>query len=275
MQELRDRVVVITGAGSGIGRALAVACAGEGMRVVVSDIEADALEQTAAEVRSSGVECLAVPANVADRAAVERLAEQAYARFGAVHLLCNNAGVLVYKPLTETTDADWQWVLSVNLFGVINGVQAFLPRLLAQGGEAHIVNTASIVGLYVPPRVGLGAYTTSKFAIVGLSESLRDDLAPRGIGVSVLCPGPVYTRINAAARNRPPELGGAPPAEELRSGNPQAMAPEAVAQRVLQAVRANERYIITHNDPLSRGPVEQRGQRILAAFGATATQQSV
>ena len=276
MQELRDRVAVITGAGSGIGRALALACADEGMRVVAADIEADAAEQTAAAVRGRGVEGLAVPTNVADRAAVERLAEQAYARFGAVHLLCNNAGVLVYKPLPETTDADWQWVLSVNLFGVINGIQAFMPRLLAQGGEAHIVNTASIVGLAAYPGVGLGAYTTSKFAIVGLSESLRDDLAPHGIGVSVLCPGPVRTQISTSARNRPPELGGGEPPPrpaQTRVAGTAAMEPEEVARKVLRAVRANQFYIITHPDTRTRGLVEEHIRRLLAAFDAAAAEQ--
>ena len=161
---------------------------------------------------------------------MKSLADRAYQEFGAVHLLCNNAGICVFRPLPEMSDADWQWTLSVNLQGVVNGLQAFLPRMLAGGDEGHIVNTVSIAGLYATPGRSVGAYGATKFAVVGLSENLRLDLADSRIGVSVLCPGGVRTQIVFAGRNRPPQLGGAEsPPERMAQGIAQGMDPACVA----------------------------------------------
>jgi NAD(P)-dependent dehydrogenase (short-subunit alcohol dehydrogenase family) len=274
MEHLADRVAVVTGGGSGIGEALALACADAGMHVAVSDIEADAAERVAEAVCARGRKALSAATDVADRAAVEELAARSWEELGGCHLLCNNAGVILMGTLDQRSDADWEWVLSVNLKGVINGVQAFLPRLLEQGGPAHIVNTASVSGLLALP--GIGVYTTSKYAVVGLSESLRTDLAPHGIGVTVLCPGGVRSRIAESGRNRPPELGeDAPISLEIAaavtraSGEQEKMLePRFVAELVLDAVRADEPYIVTH--PQWRNMVQQRFDQILAAFDVAA-----
>src|SRR5579859_5082689 len=209
MQELHGRIAVVTGGGSGIGRALAHAFAGEGMHVIVADIEPDAAETVASELRSRSqdVRALAVHTDVGDPASLQALAARAEHEFGHVNVLCNNAGVYLAGSLAEATREQWAWLLAVNLFGVIEGVRAFLPLLRRAGaGEAQIVNTASGAGLSAAP--GIGVYTTTKYAVVGFSESLRRDLAPEGIGVSVLCPGGVNTRIFDAARNRQAQFGG-------------------------------------------------------------------
>jgi NAD(P)-dependent dehydrogenase (short-subunit alcohol dehydrogenase family) len=276
MEHLADRVAVVTGGGSGIGESLALACADAGMHVAVADIEGDAAERVAEGVRARGRNAFSAATDVADRAAVEELAARTWKEFGACHLLCNNAGVLLMRSLERSSDADWEWILSVNLRGVVNGVQAFVPRLLEQGGAAHIVNTASMSGLIALP--GLGVYTSSKYAVVGLSESLRVDLAPHGIGVSVLCPGGVRSRIVQSERNRPRELGGggaaparakAPPGFiEASEAVDDVIEPDVVAEAVLDAVRADEPYIVTH--PKWKGLVQQRFDQILAAFDAAA-----
>jgi NAD(P)-dependent dehydrogenase (short-subunit alcohol dehydrogenase family) len=274
MEHLADRVAVVTGAGSGIGEHLALACADAGMHVAVADIEADAAERVAEQVRVRGRSALSAATDVADRAAVEELAARTWEELGGCHLLCNNAGVILLGTLDQRSDADWEWVLSVNLKGVINGVQAFVPRLLEQGGAAHIVNTSSVSGLVALP--GIGVYTTSKYAVVGLSESLRADLAPHGIGVSVLCPGGVRSRIVESGRNRPPELGeDAPIPVDIAASITRAcgerevmLEPRFVADLVLDAVRADEPYIVTH--PQWRNLVQQRFDQILAAFDVAA-----
>ena len=270
MEQLEGRVAVITGAGSGIGEALARATARAGMKVVAADIEIDEVNRVAASLEDTGADCVAIETDVADRDAVEKLASEAYDRFGAVHLLCNNAGVLVYEPVNAASLDDWEWVLSVNLYGVIHGVQAFVPRMRAQDDKAHIVNTGSISGLAPTPRpavIPAGPYIASKYAVVGLSEVLRDELASEGIGVSVLCPGGVVTRIGEAARNRPQRLGG-PVAVSLppRSGRSGQVRrdPEDVAELVLDGVRKNHLYI--HTDVGMRKFVEERFEQILEGF---------
>ncbi len=274
MRELQDRIAVITGGGSGIGRAIALAAAARGMHVAVLDVELAAAEKVAAEVRDRGRRSLAIGCDVSDRAAVEAAAERTYSELGACHLLCNNAGVLVLGPLDERSDDDWRWVLGVNLFGVIHGVQAFLPRMRDQGGEAHIVNTASMAGLSALPA--LGVYTTTKYAVVGLSESLRIDLARHGIGVSVLCPGGVATRIVESDRNRPAELGRGGMAESDRqrvaTASNETVAdmidPAIVGRAVIDAVREDRLWIITH--PHWKAGVQQRFDSILKAFDEAA-----
>jgi len=269
-RDLHGRVAVVTGGGSGIGRGMALAFADEGMHVVVADIEADAAQKVASEVGERGVRALALHADVSQRSSMEQVAERTYAEFGAAHLLCNNAGVYISGALQTRTYADWQWVLSVNLHGVIHGIQAFVPRLVAQGGDAHIVNTASIVGLMFAPSSGI--YGATKQAVVGLSESLAIDLASHGIGVSVLCPGGVRTRIMESTRNRPDELAETRPdpvtdklaAEAIDSG----LDPLDVGRIVLDSVRRKEHYIIPQ--PAAKPFVEQRCDQILAAFDTAA-----
>ena len=274
MERLDGRTAVITGGGSGIGEGLAHACRAAGMRVVLGDVEEDEAARVANDLRELGGEAVAVRADVSARESVEELAARAHEAFGAVHLLCNNAGVLAVSPLVETPETDWEWTLGVNLMGPVHGVRAFAPRMRGQPGEAHIVNTASVAGTYAIEGLPIGVYTASKYAVVGYSETLRHELAPDGIGVSVLCPGGVATRIQEAGRNRPDALGG--PAEpdtdaaarrrERAADRPPAMDPREVGERVLDGVRANRLYIFTHAD--QRAPVEARHREMMAAYDA-------
>jgi len=207
MDRFENRVAFITGGASGIGLALARRCAGEGMAVVIGDVEAAALERAEAELRALTDAVLALPVDVTRRDDLEQALTRAVEAFGAVNLLCNNAGVNAAGPIDTLTFRDWDWVLGVNLGGVVNGVVTFLPELLRHGGAAHIVNTASVGGLL--GMAGLAPYNASKFAVVGLSEALRADLAGRGVGVSVLCPGLIDTDLSStSARNRPDRFGG-------------------------------------------------------------------
>ncbi len=241
------KVAVITGAASGIGRALAVRCAAEGMRVVAADIEQTALDET---VALAGGETIGVVTDVSDAASVAELADRAYDAFGAVHLLCNNAGVFQAGVLWERTDADWNWVLGVNLWGIIHGIRSFVPRMIAQGTEGHIVNTSSLAGLV--SNAFSGPYTVSKFAAVGLTESLAHDLeaSNSSIGASVLVPGAVNTRIADSLRNRPEALADGIGAEDaafvdkvLADTASAGADPALVAGQVLDGVRAG-RFVI-------------------------------
>lgn len=214
MEQLEGRVAVITGGASGIGLGIARAFAGAGARLALFDVEERALAEAEAELSKRGAEVIAVRADVSDAASLDAAARQVEDRFGRVHVLCNNAGVLVQGPLAESSAADWRWLVGVNLFGVANGLARFLPGMRAHGEGGHVVNTSSVAGLLALP--GLGIYSATKFAVLALSETLRAELAPDGIGVSVLCPGGVRTRIHEAGRNRPDALGGPP--QRPRSG---------------------------------------------------------
>jgi len=275
MRELSGRVAAITGAGSGIGAALARSCAAAGMHLALADVESNSVEHVAAGIRAGGGEAFAMPVDVRDAKAVASFAERTWDAYRACHLLFNNAGVVLYRPAVELELADWRWVLSVNLDGVIHGLHAFLPRLRAQGGPAHIVNTASMAGLIPLRGAGLAAYAASKYAVVAISETLRLELEPDGIGVTVVCPGGVQTRINESERNRPSELrpASAVPPPDLdrlrqtsqgleRSDN--ALTPEQTAERILAAVRENELYAITHPEWLPL--VRERHAALEAAF---------
>jgi len=269
MQDLRGKVAVVTGSASGIGFAMAARFAREGMKLVLADIEKAALEQAAGRLSAGGSEVLAVPTDVADADAMDSLAAEALARFGAVHVVCNNAGVAGGGPVWELGTADWEFVLRPNLWGVIHGVRVFAKHLVAQN-EGHIVNTASLAGLISVP--GLAPYNVSKHAVVTLSETLFAELRQAGsrVGVSVLCPGFVKTRIFEPERHRPDDWqrpADADPqltkqrelllAEVLRG----AMAPDEVAERVLDAIRSQRFYILTHDG--STAAVEQRMRAIL------------
>ena len=209
MKDLRGKTAVITGAASGIGRAMALDLARRGVQLTLADVEPEALDAAAGEAGALGVRVLPVPTDVSDYAAMRALADAAFDHFGAVHILCNNAGISVGGALQEARHEDWQWAIGVNLWGVIHGVEAFVPRMLEQGQGGHIVNTASMAGLIASK--GLGIYNTTKYAVVGLSETLAKDLRDEGIGVSVLCPMGVRTRIRESERNRPAALSAQGP----------------------------------------------------------------
>ncbi len=255
MELSNGSVAVITGAASGIGAALGQAFAAAGCSVVLADVDAVALDAVASTI---GEEVLTVVTDVSVAADLEHLAEAAFDRFGAVHVLCNNAGVSTFNPIVAQTLDDWRWVLGVNLWGVIHGVQAFLPRMTAQGQPAHIVNTSSLAGL-VSGLPALGPYNVSKVGVVALSETLRMELAMAGspVGVSVLCPGSTPTRILESERNRPAELGleqrvpdGDLMRDAVRSGfdGPGARTVAEVAGDVLDGVRGGQFWIITSGE---------------------------
>ncbi len=246
---IKDKIAVITGAGSGIGRALALACAREGASIVLADIDERGMAETAALISTPhhSQRC-----DVSKPGALDALAEATYARFGAAHLLFNNAGVAVAGPMWTATLDDWKWVLEINLMGVVHGIRAFVPRMLAQGGEGHIVNTASMAGLISVP--GSAVYCVSKHGVVTLSECLHHDLqaAKSKIGVSVLCPAFVPTGIAESARNRPAELGAtnplaAPYEDFVRQAVARGRLTAAdVANITLDAVKANRFYVLPH-----------------------------
>jgi NAD(P)-dependent dehydrogenase (short-subunit alcohol dehydrogenase family) len=252
MRELKDKVAVITGAGSGIGRAVALEVATAGMHVVVADLDPGAAQLVADEVAALGPRALAVATDVGDRASVEALAVAAYNEFGEVHVLHNNAGFALLLLLENTTDADWDLIMRVNLLGVVNGIQAFLPRMRAQDGEKHIVCTASMSGIVAFPT--LGAYTATKYAVVGICETLRQEAAKDNIGVSVLCPGPVVTNIGVNSdKQRPNAFGdamlaaGSRDPEEARAAM-RYLEAEDVGRLVRIGIEENELYIFTHTE---------------------------
>ena len=269
-----ENVAVITGAANGIGRGLAERFAAEGMQVVLADIETEPLAKLEADLSAKGATVLAVRTDVSNPADVENLAARTLDAFGGVHILCNNAGVACSRPIWEHTVADWEWVLGVNLWGVIHGIRTFVPRMLAQGDPCHIVNTASILGLV--SGSGEGIYKVSKHGVVVLSETLAAELAEKGtnIQVHVLCPGWVRTGILDSARNRPTDLQNpviekntAQPAHEglgssARAAMEGGISPAAVAEHVYQAIQDGTFYIHTH--PEHKTWIRQRMDHILA-----------
>lgn len=267
MQDLIGRVAVITGGASGIGLATARSLAKERMRIVLADIEQEPLDAAVRQIEQLGVEALGVRTDVGDLKQVHALAEKTWERFGGAHLVFNNAGVAVFGPVQEMKHEDWEWVIRVDLWGVIHGVEAFVPRMIQQNQGGHIVNTASFAGLV--PNQGLGAYCVAKYGVVALSECMVRDLKPYGIGVSVLCPMILATNINRSERNRPAGLGGKEAQrqqtpEEQQSMRGRVLSPELAAEKVVNAVKKGELYIHTHDE--ARQFIRRRFERIDKAF---------
>jgi len=266
MKELKGKVAVVTGAASGLGHAMALAFADQGMHVALGDV-ADTSE-VFARVQAKGVSAVSLKVDVSKAEDVERFAQLVDRDLGGADLVCNNAGVSPLGAAWEGSLGDWQWILGVNLWGVIHGVRSFVPRLMAKGG-GHVVNTASVAGIINPP--GSGAYNVTKHAVVALSETLHHDLRERGsgVGVSVLCPAYVPTGIADSERNRPTDLaaGGKSPGTLAReqmlkkavaSGR---LSAEDVARAVVQAVKEERFYILTH--PRIKGAIRARMEDIL------------
>ena len=270
MKDFQGKVAVITGGASGLGRAMAERFAREGMSIVLADVEPNALARAEAEMKVAGAKVIGVRTDVSKAADVEALAKKTLAAFGGVHLLANNAGVAEGGSVWDNTVADWEWVLGVNMWGVIHGVRVFTPIMLAQGSEGHIINTASVAGLISPP--GMGIYCVSKHAVVTLSECLHHDLAQKTdkLKCSVLCPAYVPTGIADSGRNRPADL------KETRQKSATDLALDAslkkavqsgkqsaadVAQKVFEAVRDERFYILTH--PRIKASIQWRMEDIL------------
>jgi NAD(P)-dependent dehydrogenase (short-subunit alcohol dehydrogenase family) len=276
MRELAGRTAFVTGGASGIGFALARAFAEAGMKVMLADIETDALAAAVRSLHNFGPDVRGVTCDVTDPVSVERAANTSYEAFGTVHVVCNNAGVAGGGGIDDISLDDWRWVLDVNLMGVLHGIRTFLPHIRAHGEGGHIVNTASMAGLL--SGLGFGPYGASKFAVVTMSEGLAMQVAPLGIGVTVLCPGFVRTRISESGRNWQDRYGprrtpapetpagalAAQIAELVQSG----LDPSDVAARVLTAIREGDLYAFTH--PQLRPEVEERFAAILAALDKAA-----
>ncbi|MBI4517790.1 MAG: SDR family NAD(P)-dependent oxidoreductase [Deltaproteobacteria bacterium] len=274
MDAFRDRVAVITGGAGGIGMAMARAFAARGAKLVLADLDEAALARATGELTAAGAQVLGVATDVTQLASIGALAEAARRRFGAVHIVCNNAGIAIFGEVRQATHQDWEFTMGVNFWGVVHGVETFVPLLIEQGAGGHIVNTASMAGL-----VGmqwLGIYCASKFAVVGLSEALQRELKPHGIGVSVLCPMIVATDINAnSMRMRPKRLRNPGQDAPVAESNPPAevpadglkggvIQPEEVGRRVVRAIDRGDLYIVTH--PEQREFLRRRAAKLDAMF---------
>ena len=276
MKDVAGKVAFITGGASGLGLAMARSFTGAGMKVAIADIEQSALDAAAAEFAESNADVITIKVDVTDRDALEEAAKETEAAFDKVHVVCNNAGVAISGHIKDHTYRDWDWVMGVNLDGVINGVQVFTNRIISHGEGGHIVNTASLAGLFGIQSMSI--YHASKFAVVGMSEAIAGDLAHNGVGVSVLCPGFVATGIYESERNRPADLGGSK-ASEFNMTNDQNRTEEEIAQiqnnlnamldpaivgdMTLHAIQNNEFWIFSH--PEFKDNYLNRAQEIGAA----------
>ncbi|MEM9036284.1 MAG: SDR family NAD(P)-dependent oxidoreductase [Actinomycetota bacterium] len=268
MEELEGKVAVVTGGASGIGLATARRLAAQGMRIMLADVEAERLAVAVAELTEAGAEVDGTVCDVAERDSVVALADATWAAFGGCHVLFNNAGVAVFGEMRDMSHDDWRWVIDVDLWGPIHGVEVFVPRMVEQGQGGHVINTASFAGLV--PNHGLGAYCVAKYGVVALSECLRFEMKPHDIGVSVVCPMRVMTDIDGSHRNRQTDYGGEvagrgpaePPPEETFAGD-QITADDA-ADLIVRAVQQNVLYVHTHRT--SQEIIRRRFDRIDRAF---------
>jgi NAD(P)-dependent dehydrogenase (short-subunit alcohol dehydrogenase family) len=285
VDSVEGKGAVVTGGASGIGLATARELGSRGARVVIADVEVPALEGAVALMRAEGTDAFGVPCDVRHPDEVAHLADEAFRYLSAVHIVFNNAGVALTGPIAALSHDDWRWVIDVDLWGPIHGVEAFLPRLIAQGDGGHIVFTSSFAGLV--PNIGLGPYCVAKYGVVALAEVLAREVKADGIGVSVLCPMIVGTNIGTSERNRSPDYGGAPPtppsalrlaAPSVATSGPASSAPAAGADAVLdvgevarltvEAILADRLYVLPHHE--ARGSVRRRFERIDATFDAQA-----
>lgn len=272
MKDFRDKIAFVTGAASGIGFALARVFGRAGARVALADIDRDAVRYAAERLRNEDIHARPITCDVSEAGALERAALETLAEFGKVHVVCNNAGVAVGGELGTVAARDWDWIVDVNLKSVVCGMEVFCPLVRSHGEGGHFINTASMAGLISPP--GMEPYAATKFAVVGMSEGWAEQLRPVGIGVSVLCPGFVRTRIHESGRARPERYGGRGDVNAGVGLSPQETAenimhgldPDIVAARTLEAVQAGEFWIFTH--PPMRALVEARFRDILAGFDA-------
>ena len=268
--EFRGKTAFITGGASGIGLGMARAFGRAGMNIVIADIDKQAASAAVEQLAAQQIKVAPVHCDVSELGSVRTAALEAIAKFGKIHVVCNNAGVAVGGPVGTIGARDWDWIVDVNLKGVVYGTETFVPLMMSHGEGGHIINTASMAGMISPP--GLEPYSATKFAVVAMSEGWFMQLAPHNIGVSVLCPGFVRTRIHESGRGRQERYGGLgdvdPGVAATRDAAAEAVLtgidPEIVGERVLEAVRAGEPYIFTH--PNMKPFVEQRFQMILAAF---------
>lgn len=279
MKELRDKVAFITGGASGLGLGMAKAFGREGMKVMIADIEQAALTRAVQELKDSQVRAEGVLCDVSSRGALREAALKTIATFGKVHVVCNNAGVGAGGPMGSYDERDWQWSIDVNLFGVVHGMEVFAPLIESHGEGGHFVNTASMAGWLGVPN--MEPYCASKFAVVAMSEGWAMQLNPKNIGVSILCPGFVQTRIHESQRNKPARYGSAENVQlGLGQSREQAAAlvnsgipVEPVANRVVEAIRDNDLYVFTHVE--YRPLVEMRMMQALAAFDKSAQSKAL
>ncbi|MFL5251538.1 MAG: SDR family NAD(P)-dependent oxidoreductase [Rhodopila sp.] len=269
MRDFNGKTAIVTGAASGIGLGIAKALAEAGVNIVLADLRPEALAGARAEIERLGVRAATVTVDVSDAESVAAAGEAALDAFGSLHIAVNNAGVAMHgTPLENVTLQEWDWVIGVNIKGVINGIRTFVPMIRAHGQGGHVVNTGSVSSLFVREGRNQGAYAMTKYAVLALSEALEQELRGTGIGVSVLCPGGVTTAIFDSAATRPDRFGGSyqrPEQEAMKSAFAAgALAPEIVGQRVVQAIRDNEFYVLTHTN--ERLAIGARFDRILAAF---------
>jgi NAD(P)-dependent dehydrogenase (short-subunit alcohol dehydrogenase family) len=269
MRDLIGRTALVTGAASGIGLGIAKALAHAGANIVLADLRPDALPSAKAEIEAIGSHVETVTVDVSDADSVQAAGDAALAAFGALHIAVNNAGVAMHgSPLEDVTPQEWDWVIGVNIKGVINGIRSFVPMIRAHGQGGHVVNTGSVSSLFVRDGRNQGAYAMTKYAVLALSEALEQELQGTGIGVSVLCPGVVKTAIFDSAAHRPDRFGGSyqrPGQEAMKAFvAPTALDPETVGQRVLHAIQNDEFYVLTHTN--EREAITARFDRIKAAF---------
>jgi NAD(P)-dependent dehydrogenase (short-subunit alcohol dehydrogenase family) len=269
MDTVHGKGAVVTGGASGIGFATARLLGENGSRVVLADVEQTALSAAVDELRGRGIEAHGVVCDVRDRTAVEALARQSFELLGTVDLVFNNAGVAIGGPVVEMSHDDWRWVMDVNLWGPIHGVEAFVPRMIDQGTGGHLLFTSSFAGLV--PNVGLGPYCVTKYGVVALAEVLARELRGNEIGVSVVCPMRASTNIGASERNRPEEYGGpdaSPRVQDQDEANTQlagrVIPVDEVARKIYDAILANRLYVLTHEE--SREPIRRRFERIDRSF---------